>query len=166
MSYAGFLNRALVTVWALVLAAILMYPAIALAFCYEPNPPPGCFDFFYRDAVFIGTVSSVRYADYPIPNSDDIEGWVYGLKVGKVFRGPARKAIRVFTENASARFPLEKGHSYLLFASASPQGLEITCCGNSAELAEAGKALKDLQRVLSVKPGTGGEIDGRRQPDR
>ncbi len=142
---------------ALAIAALVLHSVSAWAVCPKPHPPV-CAEFFHSEAVFIGTVTSVRYQQ----ETDD-SGWVYELKVAKLFRGSARPVIQVFTEDASERFPLEKDHSYLLFAYAFPGGLEIDSCGNSVELTLAGDTLHELQRVLSeIKSGVSdGYLNGR-----
>ena len=68
-----------------------------------------------------------------------------------MFRGQAAKEIEVFTENSSARLPLEPHREYLLFAARGDQGLEITGCGNSGPTAERGDQLRAL-RTLAVGP--------------
>lgn len=130
------------------------------AFAYCPQPEPRvCSEFFHSHAVFVGTVVSVR----ELPEGRGfVAGWEYRLQVARVYKGPAQKFIYVRTENASARFPLEFGHKYLLFAFKSDNRLWITCCGNSSEFAQAASALQELERVLvKMKTNSGGEIMGR-----
>jgi hypothetical protein len=70
-------------------------------------------EFFKASAVFVGKVTSVRV----VPDrGNDLGGWLYRLRVEDTFRGPVRDELTVFTENASARFPLEVNREYLLFA--------------------------------------------------
>jgi hypothetical protein len=150
-STALSLGRSIAGISALAIAALVVHPVSASAVCPRPHPPV-CAEFFHSDAVFIGTVASVRYQE----EAGD-SGWVYELNVTKLFRGSPQPVIRVFTEDASERFPLEKGHTYLLFAHAFPGGLEIDSCGNSVELAQAGNTLYDLERVLrEIKSRAGG----------
>jgi len=80
-----------------------------------------------------------------------------------LFRGSAQPILQVFTEDASERFLLEKGNSYLLFAHAFPGGLEIDSCGNSTELGQGVHVVHDLERVLGeIKSGVSiGDLNGR-----
>jgi len=149
--------RYLAGISALASGALVVHPASVSAVCPKPHPPV-CAEFFHSDAVFVGTVTSVRYQQ-----EAGESGWVYELRVTKRFRGSGQPVVDVFTEDASERFPLEKDNSYLLFAHAFPGGLEIDSCGNSVELGRAAGIVHDLERVLSeIKSGaTGGYLNGR-----
>lgn len=150
--------RVLSRIPALAIALLFFCWAPAGAVCLQPHPRV-CTEFFHSDTVFVGTVISIR--NWP-PDSELIDGWFYRLRVTKVYRGPSKRIIEVFTENASARFPLEMNHTYLLFASKSGGRLEIDCCGNSAELGEAGIAIREIERVLKdIRAAPGGDIGGR-----
>jgi len=112
-------------------------------------------EFFKSDAVFIGTVLSIRET----PDTDkDVGGWFYRLNIEELFRGPNLKVITVYTENSSARFPLEKGRKYLLFAFKQNGRLEIFGCGNSALSSEASDALNRLRNLRAGKQPS--EIEG------
>jgi hypothetical protein len=82
------------------------------AVCFEPHPTV-CAQFFHSDEVFIGKVISVKIL-WEDEKAGIIGGWRYHLKVQKIFRGISRSVIDVATENASDRFPLEKGGCYLV----------------------------------------------------
>jgi len=144
-------SRCAVGISALLVIAGVFNPLVAFAVCPKPHPPV-CAEFFHSDAVFIGTVTSVH-----TQQEAGESGWVYELTVTKLFRGSAQPVMQVFTEDASERFPLQKGNSYVLFAHAFPGGLEIDSCGNSVELGQGARIVRDLERVLSeIKSGTGG----------
>jgi hypothetical protein len=65
-------------------------------------------------------------------------------------------------DEAGGRFPLQKGHTYLLFAYKEEGILEIDNCGNSAELSEAGEKIRQIENVLAnMKSASGGDIGGR-----
>jgi hypothetical protein len=134
----------------------LVLAAPAFAFCTEPEPTVAC-EFLNSDAVFIGTVISTH--DTPAQGEEFDEGWTYEMSVQRVFRGPRGKRIEVFTENNSARFPLDTGKTYLLFAERGMQDrLVIGDCGNSALLSQAAATIKIL-RTLRVSSDA--EIEGR-----
>lgn len=138
----------------LFLAATLSHPPVTSAYCPVPEIRANG-EFFKSDAVFIGTVLSIRET----PDSEkEVGGWFYRMNVEEIFRGPASKVITVYTENSSARFPLEKGRKYLLFAYKQNGRLEIYGCGNSALLSEASEALTRLKDLRSGKQPS--EIEG------
>lgn len=122
--------------------------------CGQPHPRV-CTEFYDSDAVFTGTVAAVR----TVYTNDLIDGWYYRMKVAKTFRGPSGPFIEVFTENASARFPLEKGRRYLLFARNFDGVLNIGCCGNSGFLGDSDWAIRQIEEIKKTK--SGGEIAGR-----
>jgi hypothetical protein len=121
-----------------------LLPTSAFGYCQQPHANVAC-EFLNSDAVFVGTVISVR--DEPPMRSGDgsPDGWIYALTVQRLFRGPSSERIEVYTENANARFPMEIGKQYLLFAANFHRRLEITSCGNSALLAEARNAVATLE---------------------
>jgi hypothetical protein len=127
------------------LACALLLPTLpSLGYCPQPDPTVAC-EFLNSDAVFIGTVISARAVSPR--GSAEIEGWLYSLTVQELFRGPRTRTIRVFTEDANTRFPLDVGKKYLLFAGGSGGRLGIDCCGNSAELPKAQEAIRELHRL-------------------
>lgn len=123
--------------------------------CQQP-PPRVCTEFFKSDVVFTGKVIHVRDE---LLGGDTPAGWFYRMRVQQMFRGPAVKTLEVYTENASARYPLELGRSYLLFAWRDHGRLEITLCGNSSYLEKAGDAIRQIELIKSTRAG--GEIAGR-----
>jgi hypothetical protein len=126
--------------------------------CRQPHPRV-CAEFFHSDAVFTGTVISVR--NWPEREASP-GGWFYRLKVTKSYKGPSQRALEIFTGNDSGRFPLEKGHAYLLFAYKDEGSLTIDNCGNSAELSEASETIQQIERLLAnMKSASGGDIGGR-----
>jgi hypothetical protein len=134
--------------------AILWHSPVSRAYC----PVPGIRangEFFKSDVVLIGTVLSIRESP---ATDDDVGGWFYRMRVEEIFRGPIRKVISVHTRNSSARFPLEKGQKYLLFAYLENGRLEIYGCGNSARLSEAAHALTRLKSLGAGKQPS--EIEG------
>lgn len=138
-----------------VLACALLFPILgSFGFCFQPNPTVTC-EFLNSDAAFVGKVVSVH--DVP-PRDKEYDGWLYSLTVQELFRGPKTKTIKVFTENSSARFPLEVGKQYLLFAKRFNGRLGITSCGNSALLSAAQLALAELRRFKTPRDAV---IEGR-----
>ncbi len=131
------------------LAALLLQALPAVAACPQPDPKV-CAEFFKSAAVFVGTVVSQRTVP---PGGDFYDGWSYRLRVHRMFRGPGRRIIDVFTENSSARFPLEVGREYLLFARKSNGRLEIDCCGNSGQLSEVKDKIREIEQLAKASSG-------------
>jgi hypothetical protein len=141
------------------LAAVCLPLALQLsAVCRLPHPRV-CAEFFHSDAVFIGTVISVR--EWPKGEASP-EGWFYRLKLTKSYRGPTRDVIEVFTGNDTGGFPLEKGKTYLIFAYKQKGILNVDNCGNSAELSKASETIGQIESLLgNMKSASGGDIGGR-----
>ena len=134
---------------------LLLHTLPAVAVCPKPDPKV-CGEFFKSDAVFVGTVLSERIdgGDY-----NSITGWTYGLRVERVFRGPSLKTIAVFTANDSARYLLELGRQYLLFASHEGGGQwVIGGCGNSGLLSDVKTKIREIE---DVRKSTSGAIESR-----
>lgn len=129
----------------------------AVAFCFKPDPKV-CAEFFRSDAVFVGTVVK----EIALPGEDEsFAGWLYHVRVQRIYRGSATDAIEVFTPNDSSRFPLDVGETYLLFANLYGGRLTIGYCGNSAKLSKAGDAIRQLEKLMKrLKSGTDGEVSG------
>lgn len=107
------------------------------AACMLPIPTVAC-EFLNSDAVFVGTVVSVQTVTPPGYEP----GWLYELTVQRLFRGPHAKTIRVFTENTSAKFAVDVGKRYLIFAYEEDGQLLIDNCANNSLLSTAGPALR------------------------
>jgi hypothetical protein len=133
----------------------IFLPCTSFGVCFQPEPTVRC-EFLNSDAVFIGTVISTR--DEPARGRVDNDGWIYTLMVERRFRGASSKTIEVYTENASARFPLDNGKRYLLFAFRSQGRLQIIGCGNSALIASAQSSIRTLE---TLKIPTDAVIEGR-----
>ncbi len=149
-----FRRTQLLTCASLVLAAFLATSVWSV--CFQPAPRV-CTEFYDSTAVFTGKVVSVR--DQIFSEGGAPGGWFYRIWVERSFRGPSGPFIEVYTENSSARFPLEKGHRYLLFAQRYEGVLTLTCCGNSGFLENSTSAIKQIEQILNTK--SGGEVAGR-----
>jgi hypothetical protein len=138
----------------LVPVATLLHALPASAACRQPDPKV-CAEFFKSDVVFVGTVLALR----TVPTKGDFyDGWWYRLRVRKMFRGPDRETVEVFTENSSVRFPLTVGNEYLLFAKDFGGRLEIAHCGNSGLLSQSLQEIQEIEQIGKVPTGT---IEGR-----
>jgi hypothetical protein len=159
-----------------IFACALFCPArAAYGYCSQSYPTVRC-EFLNSNAVFVGTVLSVRIVppgakpSVPIGFSG-IDGWVFELSVQEMFRGPRANRIAVFTTNDDARAVLTKGDTVLLFASYPDvhhpddydlisefsSQFEIYNCGNSAQASKAQAAIRELR---SMKVPKDAEIEG------
>lgn len=151
------------------LAALLsvLWPTAAIPWCPEPYPHRICAEFFAADIVFTGKVISPRYLSDGLSGFDP--GWKYSLKVAKIYRGSEAQTIEVYTENNSGRYQLSKGKSYLLFAkrvqSDGTTIFEIFDCSHNLEVSQARPTILQIEKVLNVKPGSGGHIGGGFRPN-
>ncbi|HLG87256.1 MAG TPA: hypothetical protein VKZ79_08670 [Alphaproteobacteria bacterium] len=147
-------------VWTILIALSASGPAAAI--CLEPSPVHVCTEYFRSDDVVQGKVLSQRkFPDTPDPNN--IEGWFYKFAIDKTYRGDAKGTIEIYTGNDETHFPLEVGHSYLLFVNRNQQGrIAPDACGNSVELSKADSVLKAIQTIQKGdKSAAGGDIWGR-----
>jgi hypothetical protein len=143
------------------LLSVLLFAALALcspfsAFAYCPVPEIRANgEFFKSDAVFTGTVLSIRKT----PDARHAPGgWLYRMRIEETFRGSTRDELTVYTEDSDVRFPLDMNQEYLLFAYRRHGRLEIDSCGNSSLLTEAGELLRKLTQLRHPEPF--GEIEG------
>ncbi len=129
--------RSLLGFLAIISISFFLFPQSVHASCPVPGLRPSG-EYYKSDVVFTGTVISVRYTD------SDVGGWFYRLRVGKVFKGPLQHEFTVYTEDSSARFPLTKDETYLLFSYKRHGRLEIFDCGNSALLSKAAASIRSI----------------------
>lgn len=129
----------------------MIYAASAFAWCEAY--PDAKKEFFRNEYVFIGKVISEEKVHKA---NDFFDGIYYKIQILETFRGSPKKAITVFSENSSGRFPMEVGQSYLVFTSIEPQEYvkdtyAISNCGNSGKISEKQAALKVIKK-LSKSP--------------
>jgi hypothetical protein len=150
----SFFSRSSFPLVFLIVAATLSHPLVSCAYCRVPEIRANG-EFFKSDAVFVGTVLSVRARPY---TKDTIGGWFYRLSVEETFRLSILNELTVYTEDSDIRFPLEKGRKYLLFAYWHRGRLEIDGCGNSDSFSNATESLRILIALhRGVQPS---EIEG------
>jgi hypothetical protein len=81
-------------------------------------------------------------------------GTLYFLKVERLIKGTQKLELRLFSENTTARFPMEIGKSYLVFARRDTDLFKntntywVNSCGNSKP---AGHATKELRKLRTMK---------------
>jgi hypothetical protein len=138
---------------AVILSSCFAYCApTAYAVCRVPGVKVSG-EFFKSDIVFVGTVISTRYES----PGRDVGGWLYRLRMDKIFRGTAQGEFTIYTEDSDIRFPLVSDQRYLLFAYRIHGRLWIDNCGNSRLLSEASESVRSLERIPHE---TDGEVEG------
>ena len=105
-------------------------------------------EFAAREAVFIGTVVSER-AERPAADRYFDDGTTYEMKVDEVFRGRLPKRVRVFSENSSGRFQMDRRRKYLLFVYTEHGRMTVDSCGNSEPLNSDSETLKTAKRLAA-----------------
>lgn len=139
------------------IASLVLMFACSCAHAVQQQPAPKvCNLYFNNDAVFIGKV--ISEIPYSIEKND---GWTFTLKVIKSFRGVSGPTVKVFSEASSWEMILDKGPTYLLFASRGPGGrLVIGPDGISGILRQ--QVVTKIEQVIAASHRTnGGEIYGR-----
>jgi hypothetical protein len=87
----------------------------------------------YRSAKAVVLVTVIGRKSVPA-TQNFFEGTMYRVTVEKLFRGKVPPKTLIFSENSTGKFPMEKGHKYLLFLSTENGRLVVDNCGNSALL--------------------------------
>lgn len=107
-------------------------------------------EFKSSDAVIVGMVTNSTN----IMDQDGfISGTFYSIRVSETLRGRSSKAVDLYSENSSGRFPMEVGTLYLVFAyegsfeGATGLHLAINNCGNSGTLEQSKNALAMVRKL-------------------
>ncbi len=75
------------------------------------------------------------------------KGDTYRLAPVRVFKGKMSKPVEIFSENSTARFPMEVNRTYLVFLYADSGRLIVDNCGNSDLEARSGKAIEEIAGI-------------------
>jgi len=137
----GCALRALLAVFAL-----LTFGREALAFCFAPKLRVSD-EYFISDLIVTGTMTASRN----IVDPADPEGWTgtfYTVQVDTVYRGNAPKSLEVYSENSTARFPMEEHKLYVLFINKDPdKNWTVDNCGNSGEVGLSAATMMQLKQL-------------------
>jgi hypothetical protein len=126
------------------------YTRAAFAFC--PSYPTLVEEFNESDAIIVGIVTGEEHV--PDTEATFYAGTLYFLKVERLIKGTQKLELRLFSENTTARFPMEIGKSYLVFARRDTDLFKntntywVNSCGNSKP---AGHATKELRKLRTMK---------------
>jgi len=102
-------------------------------------------------------VIGVATASQDVPDPEDVESSIYTIyvvKVTHVFKGHvSKKSIWIFSDNTSARYPMDIGKPDLLFISQGRGTYFVDNCGNSGPLDEQRKEFEQVKALaLKGKP--------------
>lgn len=126
--------------------ALLTFGREVLAFCFAPQLRVSD-EYFISDLVLTGTVTASRN----IVDPTDPESWTgtfYTVQVNTVYRGNAPKSLEVYSENSTARFPMEEHKLYVLFINKDPdKNWGVDNCGNSGEVALSASTMMRLKQL-------------------
>jgi hypothetical protein len=99
--------------------------------------------------VFVGTVVSERYE--PPTKYFDQEGTTYTVRVDEPIKGQLQRTIRIFSENSSARWPMQVGTKYLLFVYRDSGRAIVDSCGNSEVYTASSLQLREVRRLKAAE---------------
>lgn len=140
--------------WLWLGAALLAWPGASWAVCF--SHPSVADEIKKSDLIVTARVIGSR----DIVARDDpggIDATIYTVRTRRSFKGRPSRILKIYSENTSARFPLDRDKDYLLFISRAPEGLVVDACGNSDELK------RRLPLVRALHHGTA-QRDHRRAP--
>jgi hypothetical protein len=130
--------------------------AVALSFPYPGahavclnGTPSVAQEFRASTIVALGVARAAR--DVSVPDDPEgIDHTVYTVRLARIFKGaPAGRTVSLYSENTSARFPLDPGVTYLLFIDESKDGLYVDNCGSSGPVRDR-KTGAVLRRVEAI----------------
>ncbi len=132
------------------LCAALLLPLCAavppaLALCLDGRAPQVAQEAAAASGVVVAEVTQAELLREDPADPDGITATLYVLKVLRTVRGALPPGLALYSENTSARFPMEVGGRYLLFLSRDRNyRYFVDACGNSGLLSQRQQALRAL----------------------
>jgi hypothetical protein len=143
--HMGFRCRLALRVF-LALFALLTLGRDASAFCFAPQLRVSD-EYFISDLVLTGTVMASRNIVDPT-DPDGTTGIFYTVRVDAVYRGNVVKSLEVYSENSTARFPMEEHKRYILFLKKEPdKNWGVDNCGSSGQVSLSASTMKQLKQL-------------------
>lgn len=154
--------------WALraipAMLALLTFGPEALAFCYSPQIRVSD-EYFISNLVLTGTVTASRDIVDPA-DPGFTTGTFYTIHVDSVYRGNATRSLNVYSENSTARFPMEEHKTYLLFLTKNPDKTWVVDnCGNSGAASLSSPVMDQLRHLPLRQSFVYGEVYSWSSPD-
>ncbi|UPG88185.1 hypothetical protein L2Y96_12220 [Luteibacter aegosomaticola] len=128
---------------------VSLMPGATFATCLDAQPSIAK-EAHDSSMVVVGTATE----EHLVPDPDDPVGYIftiYVVQVNEVLKGPAPKSLWLYSENTSARYPMDLGVPNLLFIIKTPTDAFVDNCGNSAPMKEAKAAYDEVKRTLSTR---------------
>lgn len=117
----------------------------ALALCLDGRAPAVAQEAAAASGVVVAEVTQAELLREDPADPHGITATLYVLKVLRTVRGALPPGLALYSENTSARFPMEVGGRYLLFLSRDRNyRYFVDACGNSGLLVERQQALRAL----------------------
>jgi hypothetical protein len=141
-----------------------MFAQHSFAFCFAPQLHVSD-EFYVSDLVLTGTV---LYAENVVDPTDPkgVTGTFYTMEVDATFRGKAPRLLKLYSENSTARFPMELHRRYVLFLTLDiGRNWVVDNCGNSGELSKAADTMSDLKELPLARNYIYGDVFGYGSPD-
>jgi hypothetical protein len=129
------------------LGLVAAMPLVVDAACMDGHPSVTS-ELKDSTMVVVGTAAEA----HNIPDPEDPEGYIYTIyviKVSEVLKGPAPPSFWLYSENTTARYPMDLGKPHLLFVEQSPNLNYVSSCGNSGPMGESQRAYRAVKRVLA-----------------
>ncbi|QWT19107.1 hypothetical protein KPL74_15300 [Bacillus sp. NP157] len=101
--------------------------------------------------IVVGTATE----EHVVPDPDDPEGYIftiYVIHVSEVLKGPKVDTFWLYSENTTARYPMDLGVPNLLFVETLPDNNYVSSCGNSGPMEERGKVYRTVKKLVSNSP--------------
>lgn len=136
--------------WSFAWMLASLMPGASMATCLDGQPSVAK-EAQDSSMVVVGTAKE----EHLVPDPDDPAGYVftiYVVQVNEVLKGPAPKSLWLYSENTTARYPMDLGVPNLLFITKTPMDAFVDNCGNSAPMTKAKSAYDDVKRALSSVP--------------
>jgi hypothetical protein len=137
----------------------------AFAFCFAPQLEVSD-EYYVSDLVLLGTVVGSK----DLIDTSDPEGALgtyYTVRVDATYRGRRYRSLRIYSENSTARFPMEKGTRYVLFLKRdTQQNWTIDNCGNSGEIVSSSATIQQVMRLPLRQSFVYGEVYTWQNPDK
>ncbi len=131
--------------YAWILASML--PGASFATCLDPQPSVAK-EAHDSSMVVVGTATE----EHLVPDPEDPAGYIftiYVVQVNEVLKGPAPKSLWLYSENTTARYPMDLGVPNLLFITKTSMDNFVDNCGHSAPMKEAKGVYEEVKRALS-----------------
>ena len=117
----------------------------AMALCLDGRAPTVAQEAATASGVVVAEVGQAEPLHEDPADPDGVTATLYVLKVLRSVRGHMPPGLALYSENTSARFPMEVGGRYLLFLSRDRNHRYfVDPCGNSGLLVERRHALRAL----------------------